>query len=166
MRRVFSAGSGFVVADGTRVLPLLELLDEGGGTTISLALGEVGPGVTSRIHVHPIVAQVTLVLAGTITATMKDASEPAPYTLEVGESSAVLTPPGTLLQLANPTARLARVLYVVTPAWVGDAEYDDAVVLEGDFADLERSGWHVPELADLAAVRARRAACLARVRAG
>ncbi len=163
MKHVFSATAALAVADGTVVLPLLDVEARGGGVAMSLALGDLPPRVTSRVHVHPVVTQVTVVLAGTVVVTMKDASEPEPYTLEVPEAGAVLTRPGTFLQLANRSDRPARVLYVVTPAWVGDADYDDAVVLEADFAELARRGWRVRALECLDDVRRRRAECLARL---
>ena len=90
MDRVFQASEFIRVADGTLVGPVIGPWDvnEDGPPLESLrglgvAVGHIEPGVTSEIHVLPIVTQVTWVVSGRLTVKMKDAASPEPYENEL-----------------------------------------------------------------------------------
>jgi len=167
MNKVFSPGEGFPVPDGTVVHSVLEpaALSRGTGEPaeeLSVAVGHLPPGTTSKIHIHPVVTQVTWVLSGELTVTMKDPAAGAPYTLEIPAEHAVLTRPGTFFQIANPTAADCRVLYIVAPAFVfatdadGEVVYNDALVLEHGWDELAAMDWTLAELAAIDAIHAAR----------
>jgi len=143
----------------------------GGNTLVdnlSLAQGEIPPSTASRIHFHPVVSQLTWVLAGELTVKMKEAALDAPYTLELREREAVLTQAGTFFQLINRGSITCQTLYFVAPAFFfetdenGNAIYNDAVVLDQSWEELAASGWSIPELDDLNAWRAKRELALQR----
>jgi len=81
----------------------------------------------------------------------------------------VLTEPMTFLQLVNPDAlQAARVLYVVTPAYVylpGENGYDDAVVFYASWDELARDGFSTLAISDRDAIRRQRASAQDRLRA-
>jgi hypothetical protein len=157
VKRIFSIGKGGQVPDGTKVFPLLncrdctsslpaDLLED-----FSLAVGEIEPHRHSKIHVMPLVTQVTFVLRGELEAWMKDGDQPAPYSLRLGAEQAILTRPGTFLQLRNPMPAPCRVLYMVSPSYVflmeeGRVIYDDSVVLEEDWGEMEKVQWEPEKL--------------------
>jgi hypothetical protein len=167
VKRIFSIGKGGQVPDGTKVFPLLncrdctsslpaDLLED-----FSLAVGEIEPHRHSKIHVMPLVTQVTFVLRGELEAWMKDGDQPAPYSLRLGAEQAILTRPGTFLQLRNPMPAPCRVLYMVSPSYVflmeeGRVIYDDSVVLEEDWEALEGINWKPGALRSLDSIRAAR----------
>jgi len=164
VRRIFSVGKGVQVPDGTKVFPLLNCLDSQSGLPgnlledFSLALGEIGPSHHSRSHIMPLVAQVTFVLRGELEVWMKDPDGTGPYSLRVTAEQAVLTRPGTFLQFRNPTHAPCRVLYIVSPAYVflmkeGKLIYDDSVVLEEDWQELEKMNWKPAKLGSLDSIR-------------
>ncbi len=164
MQKIFTVGEGFTVPDGTIVHPAVDamLASRACGTwvdDVSIALGKIPAGVTSNIHVHPVVAQVTWVLSGALTITMKDRTTAAPYHLELTANQSVWTQPGTFFQLSNPHRQPCRVLYIVTPAFLfevdahGNVAYNDAIVLEQDWDTLARAAWKIPQLAELHAVQ-------------
>jgi mannose-6-phosphate isomerase-like protein (cupin superfamily) len=157
VKRIFSIGKGAQVPDGTKVFPLLNCCDSTGGLPanlledFSLAVGEIEPHRHSKIHVMPLVTQVTFVLRGELEAWMKDEDQPAPYSLRLGAEQAILTRPGTFLQFRNPTPVRCRVLYMVSPSYVflmeeGRVVYDDSVVLEEDWGELEKVQWEPEKL--------------------
>lgn len=164
MKKVFSVGGGFTVPDGTVVHPIMDpqlLLRDGPRMVgdMSLALGEIPPGTTSRIHVHPVVSQLTWVISGELDVRMKDASSDEPYTLCLGPEQSVMTEPGTFFQLINGGNRSCRVLYVVTPAFIFECDsagrviYNDAIVMEEDWGSLAKISWMPAELKDLSKIR-------------
>ena len=80
MNQLFRIGNTFQIPDGTMVSPFLnakdvlsdlpfDLLDG-----FSIAAGEIPSSVKSKIHIHPVVTQVTFVCEGKITITMSEAS--------------------------------------------------------------------------------------------
>lgn len=167
MKHVFSVRQGFPVPDGTIVHPMLDPytvsgLRERHDDSLSLAVGHVPPRTSSRIHVHPLVTQVTWLLSGRLIVKMKDAAEATPYALQLAPEQAALTRPGTFFQLVNSTDRACRVLYIVAPAFLfqcdddGSVLYNDAVVLEQDWDELAAADWKVPALADIEGIRQRR----------
>lgn len=167
MKHIFSVRQGFPVPDGTIVHPVLDpsVLSDAPAQhddALSLAVGHVPPHTSSRIHVHPLVTQVTWLLSGRLVVKMKDAVEATPYTLQLAPEHAVLTRPGTFFQLINSTDHACRVLYIVTPAFLfecdddGNVLYNDAVVLEQDWDELAAADWQVPALADIEGIRKRR----------
>lgn len=147
----------FTVPDGTRVAPLFNSSDIPGRLPlsskegISIAMGEILPGVKSKIHVHPLVKQVTCVLEGKICIYMKDCTSSERYRLELTKDEAVLTEEGTFFQLVNESEIVCRVLYIVNPEFLfetadGSIIYNDAVVLERDWQELQDMNWQVPEV--------------------
>ena len=152
MRRIFSVGRGSRVPDGTKVYPLLNCQDSTSGLPwnlledFSLAVGEIRPNRRSKIHLMPLVTQVTFVLQGRMEAYMKGRDDPAPYSLRLKKEQAILTRPGTFLQFRNDGRAPCRVLYFVSPAYLyvkkdGKVLYDDAIVLDEDWTELERMNW-------------------------
>jgi hypothetical protein len=177
MNRLFTAERFFLVPDGTRVAPVFNPLDLNARELpidllqgASLALGEIAPGCASQPHLHPIVSQVTWVLEGELLVRMKGPGSGAAYELGVGRGEAVLTEPMTFIQLVNARHdAAARVLYVVTPAYVhapGADGYDDAVVLSQTWEELAAAGFPLAWAPDPEAAASRRALALERIRAG
>lgn len=144
LNRVFRPG-GFVPApDGTEVDAFLNPADArtarlpGMPEGVGLAAGRIGPGVTSAIHVHPVVTQVTYVVAGELTVRMRESEGVAPLECAVGPGEAVVAEPGMPIQFANRTETAVHVLYVTSPAYVTSDEdgYDDAILLDDWSASL------------------------------
>jgi len=164
MRRIFTIGKEAQVPDGTKVFSLLNCLDSQSGLPanlledFSLALGEIEPNHHSRIHIMPLVAQVTFVLGGELEVWMKDPDGTRPYSLRMAAEQAVLTRPGTFLQFRNHTNAPCRVLYIVSPAYVflreeGKMIYDDSVVFEEGWEKLEKMNWKPAKLGSLVSIR-------------
>ncbi len=152
MKRIFSIGKGALVSDSTKVFSLLNCGDSTSGLPwnlledFSLAAGEIEPRRHSKIHVMPLVTQVTFVLQGKLEVWMKDVDQQGPYSLRLKAEQAILTRPGTFLQFRNNSGDLCRVLYVVSPAYVFLMEgerlvYDDSVALDEDWEELKRMNW-------------------------
>jgi hypothetical protein len=171
MNHVFRPAQFFALSDGTRVAPVLNPLDVNArglrGTALpgaSLAVGEIAGGGRSKPHLHPIVSQATWVLEGSLRIRTKGGRDTGGYELEVPAGAGVLTEPMTFLQLINAdTACVARVLYLVTPAYIylpGEDGYDDAVVFEQTWEQLAAEGFPTDRVGDLQAVRLRRATAL------
>ncbi len=169
MRRIFSMERGNRVPDGTLVYPFLNSRDSTGNLPwglleeFSLAAGEIEPLQQSKIHVMPMLTQVTLVLQGCVEVWMKDPDHPAPYSLRLEEEQAVMTRAGTFFQMRNDTDSPCRVLYIVSPAYLfviedGRVLYDDSVVFDEDWKDIERAGWKPEKLPPLDSFRAARRA--------
>jgi hypothetical protein len=168
MKRVLEPDRFHPARDGTRVAPVLNPWDANAHSIAldafagaSLAVGEILPGHASRPHLHPLVTQLTWVLDGRLHVRMKEPSAPEPYELDVGTGAGVLTEPMTFLQLVNADAtRTARVLYVVTPAYVhlpGEDGYDDAVVFDASWDELARGGFSTRVIGDRDLIRRNRA---------
>lgn len=176
MFRVFEATTGFKVPDTTIVFPFLNPNDVKSGLppelldSFSLAIGEIEPTSRSKIHVHPLVTQVTMVLDGRLEVRLRDHSAPKPYTVRLAQHQAALVRPGTFLQLINPSVFPCRTLYVVGPAYVFDADehgtvrYEDAVTLDESWEALAEDDWLPPGLRDAPVTEEQRAAALRRVR--
>lgn len=167
MNRIFAADKGFTVPDGTTVYSLLDPAGLGPSAgewaeEISVALGCIPPHTASKIHLHPLVTQVTWVIAGQLTLTMKDPAADAPYTVSLAPEQAAIALPGTFFQLINRSETDVRVLYIVTPAFIFEASvdgrvlYNDALVFDEDWGGLAAAGWTLPELNDLEAARTTR----------
>jgi mannose-6-phosphate isomerase-like protein (cupin superfamily) len=173
MNRVFSIGAHFPIRDGTRIAPFLNSKDSTSGLPFdlldgfSLASGEIRPGTSSKIHIMPHVTQVTFVRRGRVTVVMRDPGTESPYELPVEPEAAVLTRPGTFFQLLNRGTDNCEVLYIVSPAYVfvadGDDEYDDSIVIDESWQDLEKAGWQPPELGSPRRTLQARNAALARL---
>jgi len=157
LRKIFSMGKGIQVPDGTKVFSLLNCRDSTSGLAwdlledISLAGGEIEPHRHSKIHVMPLVTQVTFVLQGELEVWMKGADQPGPHSLRLEAEQAILTRPGTFLQFRNHTPAPCRVLYVVSPAYLlvmekGKIVYDDSIVLEEGWEDLGEVQWKPEKL--------------------
>ena len=159
MKHVFHLGRPIRVPDGTLVRSAFA--GGRGEADLSIAVGEIEPHSVSKIHLHPLVAQVAWVLSGALTVRMKDASAREPYTLTLAVDESVVTAPRTFFQLVNDTGALCRVLYIVQPAFLfvvdstGHVIYNDAVIFDEDWAALAAAGWPRPDPAPLRATRAR-----------
>jgi len=152
------------VPDSTKVFPLFNCRDFTNSLPgnlledFSLAVGEIEPGRKSKVHVMPLVTQVTLVLQGKLEVWMKDADQLEPYSLRLEAECAIITRPGTFLQFRNPTGLSCRVLYIVSPTYLfvmeeGRVVYDDSVVLEEDWEELEKINWNTGKLYSLDSIR-------------
>jgi len=160
MNRVFSIENPICVPDGTIVYPFLNPKDSTSGLPwdlldgFSLAAGQIAAGVRSKIHLMPLVTQVTFVLSGSLEVRMKDPGGEARYAVQLGPEQAVITRPGTFFQLVNQTDEPCRVLYIVSPAYVfeldesGNVAYDDSIALDEDWAELARLDWQPAKLRD------------------
>ena len=78
MQRIFKIGQMFEIPDGTKVSPFFNPLDSNEKdlspqllSGMSIAAGEIPPHVKSKIHLHPLVSQVTWVIAGQLRVWMK-----------------------------------------------------------------------------------------------
>jgi hypothetical protein len=177
MNHVFRPAGFFPLPDGTRVAPVLNPWDANARGLppaalpgASVAVGEIPGGGSSKPHLHPIVSQVTWVLEGTLRIRMKGPHDGGAYELELPAGAGVLTEPMTFLQLVNAdTRRIARVLYIVTPAYIhlpGEGGYEDAVVFEQTWEQLVAEGFPAGRVGDLEATRRRRAAALEKLEPG
>ncbi len=177
MKTIFAAANHVEVRDGTLVSAFLNPFDDASGDpsapsgmAVSLAEGQLSPGITSAIHVLPLVTQVTYVLEGALTAEMQDADDAAPYRLELEPGQAVATRPGELLRLSNSGSRQTRVLYLCSPAYVyavadsGEIDYDDALTLGADWASAAAAARRL-KTGSLAERQRQRAAAIARLAA-
>jgi hypothetical protein len=156
MRRVFSVAGTFPVRDGTLVAPLLNPLDAESGLDrriadalpgLSVAYGRIVAGKRSKIHFHPYIAVVTLVLKGKLVVRMHGVDNDHRERLRLAPLGAVLAEPGTFQQLVNKSGHDTTVLYLASPSYVfltsadGSVLYDDAVVLKEGWRKLEENGW-------------------------
>lgn len=168
MNRTFVIKDAFRVPDGTLLSPFLNPKDSTSGLPFdlfddfSIAAGEIEPGLTSRIHVMPHVTQVTFVRRGRLTVRMRESSGKATYEIDLKTDEAVLTKQGTFFQLMNRGESSCHVLYIVSPAYLFEIDdsqnaiYDDSVVLDEDWAELEKLSWNPPALqADSTSLAAR-----------
>ncbi len=152
MNRLFRIPSPHRAPDGTLVSPFLNSRDSTSGLPFdllegfSIAAGTIEPHSQSKIHVMPFVTQVAFVRGGELTVRMKAANDERPYTLTVGTDEAIVTESGAFLQLVNETKEPCEVLYIVSPAYVfefddGKVIYDDSLVLDETWAELEAARW-------------------------
>ena len=176
MNRIFNCleNDFFRVPDGTLVNPFLNPKDIMSGLPwdildgLSVAAGQVNPGVVSEITVLPFISQVTVILSGSIRIVMKDPGTlDEPYSLDLKRpvpsgkpgftTAAVLTPPGSFFQLDNSKGtEPAQVLYLTTPGYVFEPGsstdsppiYDDAVTVGSDWNNLAAQKWNPKELSD------------------
>ena len=166
LSRVFRPGAFVPAPDGTEVDPFLNPADDAGAGPLptlpeglGVAAGRIRAGVTSAIHAHPVVTQVTHVVSGRLTVRMRDPDDAEPHELVAEAGAAVVTEPGVAMQLANDADEDVHVLYITSPAYLavrdeGRTIYDDAILLDG---------WSVPlSDADRAGAKARRAEILRR----
>jgi hypothetical protein len=175
IERIFQATDGFLVPDGTHVFPFLNSNDVGSGLPpgllddFSLAIGEIGGDSCSKIHVHPCVKQVTMVIEGRLDVRMRRDPMGEPVTIHLAQHQAVLTQPGDFLQLINRSRFSCRVIYVVGPAYVflinddGQVIYDDAVSLDESWEQLAEFDWKPPGLLEAKVARKRRDDALRRI---
>jgi tellurite resistance-related uncharacterized protein len=159
VKRLFPIPPPIVVPDGTKLHEIVgpRILGESQEKSrindgLSLALGILPAGITSKVHVHPVVWHFTWVRHGTLTVKMKDADCDNPYELVVPEQHGVLTEPGTFFQLLNKSEQQqCEVYYFVGPAFVFEASdssvlYNDAVVFDLTWEDLAQLNWQPPGL--------------------
>lgn len=155
MNQIFTIPPPFQVPDGTLVSPFLNSKDCMSGLPFnlldgaSLSMGTIKPHSKSKIHIMPHVTQITYVMRGNLEVQMKGQKDVSPYHLSLGSKQAVITEPGAFFQLINNTARKCTVLYVVTPAYLFEmgndkVVYDDSLVLDESWDDLQVAGWRPP----------------------
>jgi hypothetical protein len=156
MNRVFPIPPPIVVPDGTKLHEIVgprTLASHGDNVRVSdglsLALGILPAGTVSKVHLHPVVWHFTWVCRGTLTVQMRDASSDRPYRLRVPAQNGVLTEPGTFFQLINEGEEQCEVFYFVGPAFVFElspegVRYNDAVVLEESWEELQNLNWRPP----------------------
>lgn len=119
----------------------------------SIAMGRVNKKSKSKIHVHPHVVQVTFVLSGKIVLRMKGTNDSEPYEILLGPGEAGLCHAGEYFQLDNGYDDDCNVLYIVSPDYLFEIEgdrviYDDAIVLDFGWEQLQKTNWSPPELSD------------------
>jgi mannose-6-phosphate isomerase-like protein (cupin superfamily) len=154
MNHTFKPKDYFTVRDGTDVAPFMNGMDLGQPDLpwgslgeMSIAAGRIGPGITSWIHLHPIVTQITYVVSGQLRVHMKSSDTTSPYQLDLQAREAAVTRPGTLLQLENRTDEAVEVLYINSPPWLYEATadnqlvYDDAVIVARTWEELEAANY-------------------------
>lgn len=151
MERVFKITTPWMVPDGTLVSPFLNPRDSLSGlpsqllSGFSIAAGVIEANSGSKIHVMPFVTQVTFVRRGMLEVRMRGAGDERVYSLRVKSDEAVLTEPGTFFQLVNEGVEPCETLYVVSPPYLFEKSdrvvYDDSVVLDEDWEDLEAANW-------------------------
>jgi len=175
-RLFFEVTKGFDVEDTTTVFPFLNGNDAKSGLprglpeSFSMAIGVIHAERASKIHVHPVVTQVTMVLDGVLEVRLGGPSIPRLRTIQLAQNQAVLVRPGTFLQLVNESLFPCRTLYVVGPAYVADIDdegeviYEDAVTLDESWEELEAQDWRPAKLRDADVTCERREAALSRVR--
>lgn len=158
MNHVFQPRGFFTVPDGTEVSAFLNATDtmerELPWTALgamSIAAGRVRAKSESWVHIHPVVTQVTYLLAGELTLRMKETSDERAYDLELQPRQAAVALPGTALQLRNQGSVDADVLYLVSPSYVfeidgRDVRYDDARLVARTWEELEESGYDLPSM--------------------
>jgi mannose-6-phosphate isomerase-like protein (cupin superfamily) len=168
MKKIFVSPDFYRVPDGTLVAEMLRV-----GEGFNLGLGIVEPGVTSKIHLHPFVTQVTYVRSGRLIVWMRGSKDAKPFSLELESDQACLTEPGVFFQLVNPAYEPCQVLYIVSQPFIyetgptGNVVYSDAVVLDGSWEDLARVKYDLSQLVKripTAEERQRSAERLARLR--
>ena len=141
MRPLFHPDRYVPAADGTEIDPFGNPADARGRRLpgmpdgFGLAAGKIRPGVTSAIHVHPVVTQYTYVAGGRLTVRTREPGDDAPREFPVEYGEAVRTDAGVPVQFANDTDTDVHVIYVTSPAYVsvrgdGDTGYEDAVLLD------------------------------------
>jgi len=174
MNRVFRVEKMFPIPDDTLIAPVLNAWDVNERTLpisafpgASMAVGEIRAGSASKVHLAPLVSQVAWVLHGTVRIRMKGPNDARSYTLEVEQAQGVLTEPLTFLQFINPDpVAAAQVLYIVAPAYVyeGGSGYDDARVFDQSWEELERLGFPLESVGDVAAIADARRSAMERIR--
>lgn len=127
--------------DGTEIDPFGNPADSRGAELpgmpegLGVSAGRIRAGVTSAIHVHPVVTQYTYVAAGRLTVRMREPGEDAPREFPLAYGEAVRTDPGVPVQFANDTDADVHVLYITSPPYASVREtapvvYEDAVLLD------------------------------------
>lgn len=176
-RVFFEVTNGFEVKDTTTVFPFLNGNDAKSGLprglpeSFSMTIGVIAAEHSSKIHVHPLVTQVTMVLDGCLDAILGGPSMPERLTNRLSQNQAVLVRPGTFLQLVNHSVLPCRTLYVVGPAYVADVDdqgevtYEDALTLDESWEELAALSWEPPTIRDANVTPDTRKAALSRVRA-
>ena len=158
MDHIFEPRGYFTVPDGTEVSPFLNATDTNQTDVpwgilgeMSLAAGKIGPGISSYIHLHPAVTQITYLTSGNLRIWMKDAESTKRYKKDLETGQAVISEPGTLFQLHNESDLVAEVLYIVSPSYVFEMNgdeilYDDSIMVAQSWEELESVGYDHPAL--------------------
>lgn len=150
---IFSMDQWIRVPDGTLVSPFLNAKDGTSGIAWDLLDDfSIAGGVIedkSSIQILPLVTQVVFVLEGELDILLKEKNKGlTPKSLDAHQ--ALLIKPGSFFQLLNRGTVPAKVLYIVSPAYLfrlqpdGGIDYDDAFVPHEDWEQLELKDW-IPE---------------------
>lgn len=149
MNKIFKPRGFIAVPDGTQVSAFLNTTDTsqtdvpwGSLGEMSVAMGQIEAGVHSWVHRHPVVTQVTYLIAGRLAIRMQEPQSDAFYELSLQPREAVLCRPGTCFQLRNDSEQTATVLYLVSPSYVFEMEgdviiYDDATMVAKSWQELK-----------------------------
>jgi hypothetical protein len=165
MNHVFRTRNFFQVPDGTLVSPFLNSKDSKSDLPFDLLDGfSIAAGIIlghrrSKIHIFPLVTQVTFVKTGKLRVKMKTAGDNSkPYCACITPGEGVLTKPGSFFQLINERSEPCEVLHIVSPAYVYDeGVYDDSVVLDENWLELDKYNWQLSrKLPTLKSVNKRR----------
>ena len=176
--KLFQAARGFRVADETYVCLCLNTNDAKSGLpqglldAFSLEVGEIEPGCASRIHVHVVFTEVTVVLDGRREVRLRDETAPDPYETQLAQHQAALVRPGAFLQLINGSRFTCRTLYIVGPSYVFDMDhegrvpYEDAIVMDEYWDEFKALDCDPPRQRDAQVTIRARSAALGRVEHG
>ncbi len=167
MEKIFGVGEGIAVPDGTIIHSILDPRIASQGMVpwiddVSFTFGRIPPGVTSKIHLHPVIKQLTWILSGRLTIKMKDPTSETAYALELSENQMSLTEAGTFFQMINTNDEECRVLYVNAPGFIfelakdGSVLYNDALVLDQNWDELSAMDWVVPQIVGVDAFKRER----------
>ena len=158
MEKIFHPSKHFKIPDDTLISPFLNPKDTMSELPFSiidgfsLAHGIIPSESKSKIHIHPHVDQVTYVLSGRVILNMKGINDVNYYSINLEKNQCAISIGGEYFQLHNPFMEKCEVLYIVSPAYVfevNDKEeviYDDAIILEHTWNELENLNWQLPDL--------------------
>lgn len=120
---------------------------------LSLAKGRIEPGISSKIHFHPVITQTTYVLSGKLKVIMKGMEDQLPYVVALNAGESIITEPFTFFQLVNESEADSEVLYIVNPAFIFEfnaksctVDYNDAFVLDESWEELSEKNWVIPAI--------------------
>lgn len=155
MKQIFEPKDFFTIPDNTLIAPFLNSKDSTSNLPFDLidgfsaALGLVKQQTESLIHFHPHVVQVNYIISGKVNLKMKGTTDSYPYEIELKQGQAAIVQKNEFFQLKNPFAEDCQILYLVSPAYLfelsksGEVIYDDAIVLNENWQELESQNWNL-----------------------
>jgi uncharacterized cupin superfamily protein len=173
MNYLYKKSDRILVPDGTFLQPIIgaNISQKLGIKHIkgcSLAVGILPPGKSTSIHIHPVCLHLAWVISGELTAYMKDVTSDSKYCLTAGPEEVITTEPMTFLQLANESDSELQILYICAPEFIYEVDgdqvvYNDAVVLEETWDELEKANWELKDPLDIRVISKNRDEALARL---